>query len=76
VAYDGRLPSRIRIATVPGAPGAAADIGLRVSDVDLNIDLATDVFTVEIPEDAVPLTLEELRRSRPSSVRSEAGDRP
>lgn len=68
--YDGRLPSRIRIATAPGAPGAAADIGLRVSDVDVNLDLGTDVFTVEIPDGAMPLTLEELRRSRPSSARS------
>ena len=64
--YQGSLPSRIRITNAPGAQGPAADIGLRLSDVDINTELGPDVFTVEIPDDAMPLTLDELRRSRPS----------
>jgi hypothetical protein len=55
-------PSRIRIRTEPSS-GAAADITIRVSDVDTNVPLEPEVFRVEIPADAVPMTLEELRRA-------------
>jgi hypothetical protein len=38
---------------------------IRLSQVDVNQPLGDDAFRVEIPADAKPLTLEELRRSGP-----------
>jgi outer membrane lipoprotein-sorting protein len=60
-------PSRIRIRTTPGGTAKLADITLNVSDVDMNVPLEPDVFRVEVPDDAVPITLEELRRAVPHS---------
>jgi hypothetical protein len=58
-------PSRIRIRTMPGGTATPADITLNVSDVDMNVPLEPDVFRVEVPDDAVPITLDELRRAVP-----------
>jgi hypothetical protein len=54
-----------------GRPGtvfvktSVADLALRLSQVEINVPLEPGVFNLEIPKDAVPLTLEELRRSGP-----------
>lgn len=58
-------PSRIRIRTTPDGAAKRADITLNVSDVDMNVPLEPEVFRVEVPDDAVPITLEELRRALP-----------
>lgn len=42
-----------------------SDLALRLSQVEINVPLEAKVFTVEVPKDAVPLTLEELRRAGP-----------
>jgi outer membrane biogenesis lipoprotein LolB len=55
-------PSAVRLRTTP-AQGPATDLTLRLSQVDINVTLGDDVFQVEIPPDATPLTLEELRKS-------------
>jgi hypothetical protein len=57
-------PSAVRLRTTP-AHGAATDLTLRLSQVDINVTLGADVFQVEVPQDATPLTLEELRRAGP-----------
>ena len=63
-AFAPTHPSRIRIRTTPdGAAAKRADITLNVSDVDMNVPLEPEVFRVEVPDDAVPITLEELRRA-------------
>ena len=67
IRYDevnGPYPGRIRIRTAPIGGAVAADLTLRVSEVDVNIELGPEAFTVAIPEGAGPLTLDELRRSR------------
>jgi hypothetical protein len=54
-----------------GRPGTVfvktpvADLALRLSHVEINVPLEARVFDLEIPKDAAPLTLEELRRSGP-----------
>jgi len=58
-------PSRIRIRTTPDGAAARADITLTVSDVDMNVPLEPEVFRVEVPADAVPITIEDLRRAVP-----------
>ena len=45
--------------------GVAADLTMQLSQVEINVTLAREVFDVEVPRDAVPLTLEELRRAGP-----------
>jgi hypothetical protein len=42
-----------------------ADLVLRLSQVEINVPMDPRVFDLEIPKDAVPLTLEELRRAGP-----------
>jgi len=63
--YQGDRPAVVRLRTTAAASGGGSNLTLRVSDVDINVTLGSDVFQVEIPIDAAPLTLEELRRSGP-----------
>jgi outer membrane lipoprotein-sorting protein len=67
VRYDefasGR-PSAVRVRTTP-AQGAGTDLTLRLTQVDVNVALQPDVFQVDVPPDATPLTLDELRRTGP-----------
>ena len=63
--FAGGRPSTVHLHTTP-APGVApADLTLRISQVEINTPLDDAVFTVDVPRDAVPLTLEELRRAGP-----------
>jgi hypothetical protein len=77
VRYDefasGR-PSAVRLRSSP-AQGAATDLTLRLSQVETNVPLGGEVFQVEIPDDATPLSLEELRRAGPLGE-SSAGKSP
>jgi hypothetical protein len=49
------------------APGF--DLTLVLSQVDVNVALGDDVFRVEVPKGAVPITLDELRRTGPLADR-------
>ncbi|CAN5700964.1 hypothetical protein BH18ACI5_BH18ACI5_19050 [soil metagenome] len=44
---------------------AVADLALRLSQTEINVPLDPRVFDIEVPENAVPLTIEELRRAGP-----------
>ncbi len=63
--YQGDRPSVVRLRTTGASASAASDLTLRISDVDINVPLGPEVFQVEIPPDAAPLSLAELRRSGP-----------
>lgn len=58
-------PATIRLRTSPTPPGVAADLTLRLSQVEINVPLGPDVFEVQVPPNAAPLTLDELRRAGP-----------
>ncbi len=58
-------PATIKLRTPPAPRGTAADLTLRLSQVEINVTLAAEVFRVEVPANAAPLTLEELRRAGP-----------
>lgn len=61
----GSRPSTVRLRTT-AAPGVApADLTLRISQVDINAPLDDAVFDADVPRDAAPLTLDELRRAGP-----------
>jgi hypothetical protein len=63
-------PSTVRMRTLP-ASGARTDLRLALSDVDINVPLGPEVFDVEIPGGADPLSLEELRRAGPLGASSQ-----
>jgi hypothetical protein len=59
-----RLPARITVRTQ--AQGTmVAEVRLSVADVDLNAPLGDEAFRVDVPESAVPLSLQELRDAGP-----------
>jgi hypothetical protein len=58
------LPSVVRLRS-SGSTGQATDLTVRLSQVDINQPLGSDVFQVDIPTDAKPLTLDELRQAGP-----------
>jgi outer membrane lipoprotein-sorting protein len=62
--YAAGRPGTVRLRTTT-REGPTTDLTIRLSQVDLNEPLDASVFEVEIPADAVPLTLDELRRSGP-----------
>jgi hypothetical protein len=62
--FRDSLPRLVRIASREGAGADAGfDLRLALSQVDVNAPLAADAFRVRIPETAVPIRLEELRRT-------------
>jgi hypothetical protein len=66
--FQNDLPRSIRIAgTGPfGGPKAPAfDLRLALSQLEINVPLDADVFRVDIPSSADPITLDELRSARP-----------
>jgi hypothetical protein len=60
----------LRTTAAPGTP--AADLTLRLSQVEINPSLDAAVFEPDVPRDAAPLTLEELRRAGPLGGQSGA----
>ena len=62
--YANGRPSTIRVRAASGGR-SAADLTLRLSDVDVNTTLDPRTFESEIPQHAVPITLDELRRAGP-----------
>jgi len=67
VRYDefasGR-PGAVRL-TATGPKANGTDLTLRLSQLEINVPLDAPVFEVEVPRDATPLTIDELRRSGP-----------
>ena len=59
---DRGLPASVRFA---GSTANSFDVRLALSQVETNVALGPDVFRVQIPPDADPMTLDELRRARP-----------
>jgi hypothetical protein len=63
-AYESGRPGTVRLtATGPNANGT--DLTLRLAQLEINVALDAAVFEVEVPQNATPLTLDELRRAGP-----------
>ena len=60
--FDGGSPRTVRLAN---ADGKRFDLRLKLSQVEVNARLGPEVFRVQIPPDAEPITIEELKRSGP-----------
>jgi len=63
--FAGGLPATVHIRTAD-----VADITLRISQLEINTTIDPKAFQVEVPADAVPLSLEQLRRAGPMGDRS------
>jgi hypothetical protein len=48
---------------------AVADLAMRMSQVEINVPIDARAFELEIPRNAVPITLDELRRAGPLGER-------
>lgn len=70
----GGLPRRVRLRREAGTT-APADLTLAIAQVDTNTTLEPAAFTIDIPPDTRPLTLDELRRSGPLGESSGSTDR-
>jgi hypothetical protein len=58
----GGLPQTVRFTS---GPGDRFDLRLGLSQVEINTTLGADVFRVQVPANAVPITLDELKHARP-----------
>ena len=69
VEYDNNLnggPRSIHVTSISPATAAGSfDLTLALSQVETNVPLCADVFRVEVPPTAQPISLEELKRARP-----------
>jgi len=63
LSWQGDFPLRVRLRST--APADQVDLTAGVSQVEANIELAPAAFAVDIPERALPLTLDEVRRGGP-----------
>lgn len=63
--YDAasRRPDAVNFRTIASDVSPATDLTVKLSDVRLNEPLGDAVFELDVPPDAVPLTLEELKRA-------------
>jgi len=62
--YENGLPRSVRLRSVDGK---RFDLQLSLSQVEVNTPLGADVFEVQIPRGADPISLDELRSSRPGA---------
>jgi hypothetical protein len=68
--YPGRqdaAPAAIRLMSVDGSGriGRGFDLRLQLSQVETNTPLDAAAFRIDIPADAVPISVDELRHARP-----------
>ena len=64
--FSTSRPATVRMLTASnGSQDASTDLTMKLSDVNINVRLEAEVFNVEIPPSADPLTLDELRRAGP-----------
>jgi len=73
--HQNGVPRTIRVTSLEsGESGAGAgrafDLQLVLSQVETNVPLEPAAFTIQIPGDAAPISLDELRRSGPMAPRS------
>ena len=69
VHYETFVGGRAETLHVQTSGAAAADVRVRLSDVNINVPLETAVFQVDVPADVEALTLDELRRAGPMGER-------
>jgi hypothetical protein len=69
VHYSGFSLGRASTLRLLSTGQVPANLSVQLSDVNVNTALGPDVFAVQIPSEAEPLTIDDLRRSGPLSGR-------
>lgn len=62
-AFVGDFPSMLRVTSAAG--GGTIDAAIRVSSIETNREIGDEAFQVVVPDEAQPLTLEQVRRLGP-----------
>ena len=62
--FSSGRPTTVRLRNITPR-GSATDLVLRLSQVDVNVTLDAAAFEAAVPDDATPMTLDELRRNGP-----------
>lgn len=62
--WSGGFPSAMRLRSPSGA-ATAVDLSASISQLDTNATIPADAFDVKVPNDARPITLEDLRDAGP-----------
>ncbi len=63
--HAGTQPGRLRIRRAGAADVPALDVRLALRQVERGVALDDAAFAIDVPPDAVPITIEELRESGP-----------
>jgi hypothetical protein len=63
VSGQSTFPQSVRL--ISDTQTVNVDLATAISDVEANVDLRPEAFQVDVPGNASPLTLEELRESGP-----------
>jgi hypothetical protein len=63
--HTGTQPGRVRIRRAPGPGATELDIRLALHQVERGVTLPDSAFTVDVPANAVAITIDELRQSGP-----------
>lgn len=63
--FTGGRAATVHVKTMPAPGGAAADLTLRISQLEINVPLERAAFEYAVPAGWAPLTLDELRRAGP-----------
>ena len=63
--HTGVQPGRVRLRRPEGTGAVAIDLGLAVRQVERGMALGAEAFALDVPADAVAITLEDLRQSGP-----------
>jgi hypothetical protein len=66
-AWSGNLPQSVRLQS--DQPALMVDLTVGLSQIETNKDLENAAFTVNVPRDAEPITLDELKESGPLGAR-------
>ena len=72
--FRRRLPRLVRVSSAPAGGGGGeplTDLTARLSQVSLNVTLGAEAFSLTVPPDVAPATLEELRGAGPLEVPDE-----
>jgi hypothetical protein len=72
--YTATQPGHVRIRRAATADRGALDVGLAISQVDTNVPLGAEAFTVDVKGESTLMTLDELRQSGPLRDRTGGTD--
>jgi hypothetical protein len=62
-AMQGTFPGAVRLRS--SGAGPVVDMTATLSQIETNTDLAAEIFEIEVPAGATPMTLDELREAGP-----------